>query len=142
MPVCYVTLSEKVPELSADSILYIRKAVATGLDSKSRKLDETHIALRLQRGVSSQMLGDIELDVYAQLYWRRFFSRDKRANKISELITDHLGLCCATWINLCMVGYSRVDKEQSYFSDSDNKAIRLIQKAKGVSTGKRKDVNL
>ena len=78
---------------------------------------------------------DIELDIYSQLYLRRFFSRDKRANYISQKISSYLGCCCATWINMGYVGYSRSDTDGNmFFSDSDNFIIRFIQKVRGIST--------
>ena len=85
------------------------------------------------------MLGDIELDIFAQLYVRRLFSRDKRAHMISEMISQHLGCGCATWINLCMVGYSRVTSEGDFYSDSDSKLIRAYQKARGISSKNNND---
>ena len=139
MPVCYITVSEKIKELSDADFEFIKDTVASGLDSSARKLDGTHIALRLNHGTRSNMLGDIELDIYAQLYLPRLFSRDKRANQISRIMSSRFDCCCATWINLGYVGYSRVDKDYEYFSDSDSVIVRILQRVKGVSTRKRKD---
>lgn len=50
MPVCYITLSENSPKLNAQQMQQVRKIIAKGLDSNSRKLDETHIAMRQQYG--------------------------------------------------------------------------------------------
>lgn len=141
MPVCYITVSEKVRDLSESDFSFIKDVVASGLDSSSRRLDATHIALRLIHGTSSNMLGDIELDIFAQLYVPRLLSRDKRANKISNSIGHHFDCCCATWINLGYVGYSRADKQNDYYSDSDNLVIRFFQKIRGISTHKRKDIS-
>lgn len=139
MPVCYITLSDKVPNLSKQQLAQIRRYVAEGLDSRSRKLDETHITIRLQRGERECMLGDVEIDIFSQLYLRRLFSRDKRANAISQAVSNYLKCCCATWINMGYVGYSRVSKGGSvYFSDSDNVIIRWVQKVRGISTKERK----
>lgn len=138
MPVCYITLSDKVPNLSKQQLMQIRQCVAEGLDSQSRKLDDTHIAIRLQRSKRECMLGDIEIDIFSQLYLRRLFSRDKRASIISQKVSNYLNCCCATWINMGCVGYSRVSKGGSvYFSDSDNIIVRWIQKARGISTKER-----
>jgi hypothetical protein len=64
------------------------------------------------------MLGDIEVEVFAQFFIRRFFSRDKRAEHISRRISKLLGIGCATWIHLNVMGYSRVTIDgQSFFSD-------------------------
>ena len=135
MPVCYVTVSEKNPYLSNKQLIFIRKAIAIGLDSKSRKLDETHISLRINKGNRIHMLGDIEIEVFSQVYLRRLFSRDKRAKKISTLLSHHLDCSCATWINMGFVGYSRACSDGSmFFSDSDNKLIHLIQKLRGISS--------
>ena len=135
MPVCYITPSDKVPNLSKQQLLQIRKYVAEGLDSQSRKLDETHIAVRLQHSERACMLGDIEIDIFSQLYLRRLFSRDKRANAISKCISTYLDCCCATWINMGYVGYSRVSPGGSvYYSDANNIFLRLIQKIRGIST--------
>lgn len=137
MPVCFITISEKVKELSSCDFDFIKKTVASGLDSSSRKLDETHIALRIINGTRSNMLGDIEVDIFAQLYIPRFFSRDRRANQISKAISTQFDCCCATWINLNYVGYSRVDRECEYYSDSDNHFIRILQRLRGIYTHKR-----
>lgn len=135
MPVCYITLSNKISNLTKQQLLQIRRYVAHRLDSKSRKLDETHIAIRLQYGERECMLGDIEIDVFCQLYVGRLFSRDKRAYAISQDISKYLDCCCATWINMSSVGYSRVsEKGNAYFSDSDNAFLHLLQKVRGVST--------
>lgn len=135
MPVCYITLSNKVSNLSKQQLLQIRQYVAEGLNSRSRKLDETHISVRLQHSERDCMLGDIEIDIFAQLYLRRLFSRDKRANAISQSISKYLNCCCATWINMGYVGYSRVSSGGSvYYSDADNIFLRLMQKIRGIST--------
>lgn len=135
MPVCYITLSDKISSLSKDQLIQIRRFIAEGLDSRSRKLDETHIAIRLQHSDRDCMLGDIELDIFSQIYLRRLFSRDKRAKIISQNVSSYLSCCCATWINMGYVGYSRVsEKGNVYFSDADNIFIRWIQKIRGIST--------
>lgn len=140
MPVCYITVSDKVQDLSVEQIEQIRIIVAEGLDSRSRKLDKGHIAMRLQSGSREFMLGDIEIDIFAQLYVRRLFSRDRRANQVSKMVSELIDCSCATWINLSHVGYSRVSKSGgSYYSDSDNAIVRLLQKAKGIYT--RESVN-
>lgn len=135
MPVCYITLSDKVPDLSKQQLLQIRRYIAKELDSRSRKLDETHIALRLQHSERECMLGDVEIDIFSQLYLRRLFSRDKRANAISQDISGYLNCCCATWINMGFVGYSRVSEGGNiYYSDADNIFIRWIQRIRGISS--------
>lgn len=135
MPVCYITLSETIPHLSKIQLQEIRRYVAQGLDSSARKIDEMHITLRIQKCYRECMLGDIEIDIFSQLYLRRIFSRDKRANIISKNISNYLNCCCATWINMGYVGYSRVSRNGSvYFSDSDNNFIRWIQKKRGITT--------
>lgn len=137
MPVCYITLSENCAKLNAQQVQQIRKIVAMGLDSHSRKLDETHIAIRKQYGKSGSMLGDVEIDIFSQVYLRRLFSRDKRANFISKHVSELLNCCCATWINMGFVGYSRVAIcGDTFYSDSDNPFIRIIQKMRGISTYK------
>lgn len=138
MPVCHVTVSENVKDLSVKQRNCIRKIVAYGLDSKSRRLDENHVALRIVQGNRQSMLADIEVEVFAQIYFRRLFSRDKRANAISEKISRAFGISCATWINLQMVGYSRVTPDGSeFYSDSDNKFVALIQRIRGIYTKKK-----
>lgn len=137
MPVCYITLSEKQSDLNDKQIQYIKKIIAKGLDSNSRKLDETHITMRIQRSYKKCMLGDVEIDIFSQLYLRRLFSRDKRANYISEKVSDYLNCCCATWINLEIVGYSRVAIDgEVFYSDSDNLFVRFFQTVRGISTHK------
>lgn len=138
MPVCLITVSECVPELTDIHLSEFRKTVANGLNSKSRPLDSNHIAVRVLFGKRSHMLGDIELEIYSQLYLRRLFSRDKRANYISKSISNYIGRSCATWINMGFVGYSRVTTiGNSYFSDSTNPLILFIQKTRGISTNER-----
>lgn len=135
MPVCYVTVSEKSPILSNEQLIFIRKAIAIGLNSKSRKLDETHISLRINKSNRNHMLGDIEVEIFSQVYLRRLFSRDERAKQISSLISHRLECSCATWINMGVVGYSRACLDGTlFFSDSDNKIIHFIQKLRGIST--------
>lgn len=139
MPVCYITLSEKIPDLTNQQLLQIRSYIADGLNSKSRKLDGSHIAIRIQRCERLCMLGDVEIDIFSQLYLRRWFSRDKRANSISRDISGYLKCCCATWINMTIVGYSRVSRDGSvYYSDADNVFVHWIQKIRGISTRERK----
>lgn len=137
MPVCYITLSENNPKLTDEQMQYIREIIAKGLDSNSRKLDETHIAMRTQQSYRKYMLGDIEIDIFSQLYLSRLFSRDKRANDISKNISNYLNCCCATWINMEIVGYSRVATNGDvFYSDSDNLLVRFFQKLRGISTHK------
>ena len=138
MPVCYITLSDKIANLSKQQLLQIRQYVAEGLDSQSRKLDETHISIRLQHSQRECMLGDIELDIFSQLYLRRLLSRDKRANAISYNISSYLNCCCATWINMGYVGYSRVsERGNAYYSDANNIILRWIQRMRGISTNEK-----
>lgn len=135
MPVCYITLSENCPKLNKQQMRQIRIIIAKGLNSSSRKLDETHIAMRKQYGKSECMLGDIEIDIFSQIYLKRLFSRDKRANFISKQISTYLNCCCATWINMGFVGYSRVAMNGDvFYSDSDNPFIKMLQKIRGIST--------
>ena len=135
MPVCNVVVSENYKDLSEKQTELIKNIVASGLDSKSRRLNGDHIALRVVFGKRNNMLADVEIEIFAQLYFRRVFSRDKRANIISEKISKCLKCSCATWINLQMVGYSRVTPNgNSFFSDSDNKLVSVIQKIRGIST--------
>jgi hypothetical protein len=110
----------------------IRDIVAEGLESKSRLLDRNHIAVRIQEMPRQFMLGEIEIDIFAQFFWRRYFSRDKRANFISSKTAKLLGYDCAAWINMCLVGYSRVTKNgKSFFSvKADDEKIRKERKAK------------
>lgn len=138
MPVCYITVSESCPQLNKEQMHYLRKIIAKGLDSNSRKLDETHIAMRKQCFSKEYMLGDIEIDIFSQVYLRRLFSRDKRANYISKRVSEYLGCCCATWINMGFVGYSRVAKGgETFYSDSDNVFIRYIQKIRGIASNNK-----
>ncbi len=64
------------------------------------------------------MLGEVEIDVFAQFFIQRFLSRDKRAMAISRRISQLLNRDCATWINMGIVGYSRVTVGgEAFFSD-------------------------
>ncbi len=118
MPVCYITLSEKVKFPNDEQLENIRKSIADGLFSSSKYLDKDHIVLRIQHSKRKHMLGEVELDIFAQFYIKRFFNRDKRANKISHLVSEILDADCATWINLSVVGYSRVTtKGEVFYSD-------------------------
>jgi len=137
MPACYITLSENRSELTDKQMQYMRRIIAEGLNSNSRKLDETHIAIRTQWSQRKYMLGDIEIDIFSQLYLRRLFSRDKRANYISKKVSEYLNCCCATWINMEIVGFSRVATNGDvFYSDSDNLFVRFFQKVRGISTHK------
>lgn len=118
MPVCYITLSESIKQPNSDEVNSIRDIVAKGLDSGARSLDRDHIVIRIQHSQRAFMLGEVEIDIYSQFFVRRFFSRDKRAKFISSKISELLNKDCATWINMCVVGYSRVTvKGEVYFSD-------------------------
>lgn len=124
MPTCYITISEKGGELSEESLLSIRDIVAEELSSGARLLDRHHVVLRVQRGERQHMLGDIELEVFCQFFVRRFFSRDRRAERISARTSKAVDRDCATWINMMVVGYSRVTTEgRSYFSDRASEAL-------------------
>ena len=123
MPTCYITVSERVPELSQEDLLSVRDIIAEGLNSGARLLDRDHIVLRVQRGVRAHMHGDLELEVFCQFFVRRFFSRDRRAQYISSRVKDLIARDCATWINMMVVGYSRVNVQgQSFFSDKASQA--------------------
>lgn len=118
VPVCYVTLSQDLPDLLEGDRDTIRDIVAEELDSGARALDRTHIVLRVQRGRRTEMLGEVEVEVFAQFFVRRFFNRDRRAQRISRRVAFVLGSDCATWINMSVVGYSRVTtRGDVYFSD-------------------------
>lgn len=120
MPTCFVTLSENLPsEAFTDSLrLSLRQHVAEGLDSGARSLDETHIVLRVLSGSRRDMLGDVEVEIFSQFFLRRFFDRDRRAERISRALTKELGVDVATWIVMGVVGYSRVtDAGDAFFSD-------------------------
>ena len=118
MPTCFVTISQDCRALTDADREAIRATVAKELDSKSRRLDSSHVVLREQVGRRSDMLGAVELEVFCQFFLRRFFDRDKRANRISTQVGQLLHGNCATWINMGIVGYSRVTLEgKSYFSD-------------------------
>lgn len=135
MPVCIITLSECSPVLSNTQLSRIRDIVAQGLDSKSRSLDYSHIALRVIPGSRADMLGDMELEIFSQLYIRRLISRDRRAFFISKNVSEYIGVSCATWINMGFVGYSRVTPVGNvYFSDSSNPIIRYMQRVRGIAT--------
>ncbi len=132
MPICYVTVSKKYWDIITKEEITeaIRTIVAEGLDSKSRLLDKNHISLRFNTSFRHSMLADIEIDVYAQFFIRRYKNRDKRANEISRKISQTLNIDCATWINLCQVGYSRFTTEgKSFFSvKEDDQKIRNARK--------------
>lgn len=111
MPVCYITLSEMARKPNTAEIDRIRDIVAEGLLSKARYLDRNHIVIRIQDSQRCHMLGEMEIDIFAQFDFERYFSRDKRAKNISSQVSKLLQTDCATWINLSMVGYCRVTKE-------------------------------
>lgn len=126
MPTCYITVSENAPDLSKEDLLRIRDIVAEGLNSGARRLDRNHVVLRVQHGLRAHMLGDIELEIFCQFFFRRFFSRDRRARSISSSVAGLSSVGCATWINMMVVGYSRVDVEgRSFFSDRKSQAATL-----------------
>jgi len=63
----------------------------------------------------------IEIDIFAQFYFRRYFSRDKRAEYISERVSKLLKIDCATWINMEIVGYSRVTHNGTIYYSNEKK---------------------
>ena len=118
MPTCFITLSEICVRPSSDDLDAIRDIVAEELTSGARYLDRNHIVLRVGTGERKRMLGEIELEVFAQFFVRRFFDRDRRAERISRRVSILLHKDCATWINLSVVGYSRVTASgAAFFSD-------------------------
>lgn len=118
MPVCYITLSENINLPSNKECIEIRKVIAENLKTRKKFLDEHHIVLRFQTSEKVNMLGYIELDIFAQFYFSRFRNRDRRARNISSGVSSILNIDCATWINLGFVGYSRVTtKGNEFYSD-------------------------
>lgn len=127
MPTCHLTLSESVSDLALDQINQIRDIVAEGLNSGARYLDRDHIVIRIHRSQRELMLGDMEIEIFAQFFLRRYFSRDKRAKFISNHASCLLKVGVATWINMSIVGYSRVTVDgTTYFSDKSNQAQKPI----------------
>jgi len=108
MPVCYITLSEEAQNLSDAEVQSIRDIVAAALDCKSLRLDRTHISVRIQHGRRENMLSQVEIEVFAQVFWQRPFSRDRRSREISKNAAMLLGRDCASWITMGIVGYSHV----------------------------------
>ncbi len=118
MPTCFITLNAAMPDLTHEEVDKIRDIVATALMFGSRFLDRTHIAVRVQRSQRAHMLGDMEIEIFAQFFFRRFLSRDARAQAISRNVSRLVHANCATWINMSIVGYSRVTLDgESFFSD-------------------------
>lgn len=118
MPTCFVTVSEVCAPLDEVALGELRDIIAAALDSKSRRLDRSHIVVRVLRGSRSEMLGEIEIEVFCQFFLRRFFDRDRRAASISRKVSETLGYDCASWINMSVVGYSRVKTSgEAFFSD-------------------------
>lgn len=118
MPTCMVTLSEAVPDPDDDQLAEIRRIVAQHLDSRARRLDLNHIVVRVIRSQRGHMLGEVELEVFAQAFIPRIRSRDDRARRIASDVRILLNFDCACWINLGLIGYSRVTKDgQVFFSD-------------------------
>jgi hypothetical protein len=103
-------------ELTDDEINSIRDIVADGLNSRARFLDRNHVVVRVHRSKRVHMLGDMEIEVFSQFYIQRFFSRDLRAKKISGKVSSLMGVDCATWINMSVVGYARVTVAGEVFS--------------------------
>lgn len=74
------------------------------------------------------MLGDVEVEIFAQFLLRRAFERDYRANHISSRISQYLKgqsveypKGCATWIHMVTMGYCRVTPEgKVFYSDKSN----------------------
>ena len=118
MPICYITVSDKIQTLEQEELNKIKVIISEELISYARFLDSTHIVLRIQQGNIKNMLGEIELDIFANFDFQRYWSRDKRSRNISYNISKLLNYNCATWINLNLMGYARVTtKGKEYFSD-------------------------
>lgn len=123
MPTCFITLSEVVSTLDDQQLDLLRDIVAEELSSESRVLDRNHVSLRVLRSTRSHMLAELELEIFCQFFFRRFLTRDKRAQKISLRSTRLIGTGCATWINMAIVGYSRATIDgQVFFSDKSSDA--------------------
>lgn len=118
MPTGLITIADRAWVPSDSSLREIRSIVAHGLDSRLRHLDESHISLRFAEGSRDFMLGEVEVELFCQLFRDRFFSRDKRANYIARHSSAAFGTSCACWINMSIVGYSRFTLNGlSYYSD-------------------------
>jgi hypothetical protein len=118
MPTCFLILSEEINELNSESINAIRDIVAKELTSGARYLDRHHISVRTMKSRREHMLGDIEIEIHAQFFVRRFWKRDERARRISDRVASDFHISCATWINMSIVGYARVTTDgRAFFSD-------------------------
>lgn len=118
MPTAWITFAGGDRKLSDDQRQMLRDIIAEHLSSGARYLDRNHISLRFVEGGGSVMLAEVEIEVSAQFFVRRHVNRDQRAESISRAVSRLLGVSCATWINLAMVGYSRVSVDgRAYFSD-------------------------
>lgn len=118
MPTAWITFAGGGRNLSENKQQILREIIAEHMSSGARYLDRNHIALRFVEGSRSVMLADVEIEVSAQFFVRRHVNRDHRAESISREASRLLGVSCATWINLAMVGYSRVTVDgTAYFSD-------------------------
>lgn len=132
MPVCNIIISSEKIVLSNEQQLKIREIVSKNLNSKAHYLDLNHIVLRIFYANKEHMLAEIECELFAQFYLRRFFDRDYRASKISTEIGKLLDKSCATWINLMFVGYSRftIDGQLHFSSRNESKEINKLSKEK------------
>lgn len=118
MPTAWVTLSEELDDLDYGASQSLRDILAKYLSCRARCLDRNHIVLRCLKGSRTSMLADIEIEVSAQFYFSRHFNRDSRTEAISRSVSKLLGISCATWIKLTIVGYARVTSDGvSYFSN-------------------------
>ena len=147
MPTCILTLSEASGNLSEADICTIRDIVAEELTSGARYLDRHHISARTLRSQRTHMLGDIEIEIQAQFFLRRFWNRDHRAQRIASRVTREFEIACACWINMSIVGYARVTPDgHSYFSDkasgrrpqsNDVPSRSYVRRLLGNLTGRR-----
>lgn len=118
MPSVLLTLSDVVADDFDVPGKRLREIIASALDSRRRRLDDTHIALRIVRGKRQDMLGEIEIEVFAQWFLDRWRSRDARAHEIARRSCEATGYGCACWINLGTVGYSRATVDgRDFYSD-------------------------
>ncbi len=128
MPTAWITVAAGDRNFSEEQRQTLRDIIAKNMSSGARYLDRNHIALRFTEGSRAAMLAGVEIEVSAQFFVRRHLNRDRRAEAISRAASRLLGVSCATWINLAIVGYSRVTVDgKAYFSDRASGAKQSLE---------------
>jgi hypothetical protein len=104
--------SKKEVKLSSFDVLGIKKKVAAKLSGSSRKLKSNEVSIRLIRvSPSSDMIGDLEVEILAHKYGERIKNSDKLATEIASYIQEKVKGYhkVRVWLELPELGHTDVE---------------------------------